>query len=161
MSNRLSRDIYFMQLAISTSLRGTCPRAVVGCVLVTPDNRIVATGYNSSFPKSPHCSEVGCLIENNHCVRCLHAEEAAILKLEHKYDQLIAYITHQPCIHCYKLLCNAGARSIYYLIGYGDISPQYHHLINEIGMAPYHTDYKRLKDYYHKSINDLRNVHYT
>ena len=138
MGKRLDRDTYFMQLACLTALRGTCPRAIVGCIIVTHDNRIVSTGYNSSYPGTPHCDSAGCLIHENHCVRCIHAEEAAILKLEKRYNNLKVYVTHEPCIHCYKSLCNSGVEEIYYLKPYRNASDNeaYKTLIKEIGVKP-------------------------
>ena len=138
MSKRLDRDTYFMQLACLTAQRGTCPRAIVGCVVVTSGNRIVSTGYNSSYPGTPHCDDEGCLIHEAHCVRCLHAEEAAILKLEKRYQNLKVYVTHEPCIHCYKILCNSGVEEIYYLKSYrkASYSKAYLTLITEIGIKP-------------------------
>ncbi len=53
---------YFMEIALAVSSRSTCPRKSVGCVITTPDRRIVATGYNGSLAGTPHCIEQGCLM---------------------------------------------------------------------------------------------------
>lgn len=83
---------YFMQFAVVAASRATCPRAHVGAVIVV-DNRIIATGYNGSAPGEEHCDShvwidklhdavpkgvVGCLMEDGHCQRTLHAEVNAI-----------------------------------------------------------------------------------
>lgn len=125
-----------MKIAVLTALRSTCNRGSVGCILVTEDNRIVSTGYNSSYPGSVHCLDVGCLMHKNHCIRCLHAEQAACLKLERNYPFLKAYVTVEPCVHCYKILVNSGVREIYYLKPYWDKPPAYEQLITEIGIYP-------------------------
>jgi len=59
------------------SYQGTCKRAQVGCLIVR-DGRILCTGYNGSPPGEPHCTDVGCLMVNGHCVRTTHAEANAI-----------------------------------------------------------------------------------
>ena len=119
---RLSKNDYFMEMAILSSLRGTCLRMKVGCVLVY-GNRVKSVGYNSSHPGTDHCEEVGCCLENGHCIRTLHAEEAAVLNLEKRFHSgLEAYITHEPCLHCHKILAAAGVSKIYYLNSYGKFS---------------------------------------
>ncbi|MBP1621531.1 MAG: dCMP deaminase, partial [Acidobacteria bacterium] len=77
--HRVSWDRYFMNLAVQAATRSTCPRKEVGAVIVR-DKGILATGYNGSLRGLPHCTEVGCLIENGHCVRTVHAEANAILQ---------------------------------------------------------------------------------
>jgi len=121
-TKRLSKDSYFMGMAILSSQRGTCLRTKVGCVIVYK-NRIKAVGYNSSHPGTEHCEEVGCCIEEGHCIRTLHAEEAAVLNLEKRFNKgLEAYITHEPCLHCHKILAAAGVNKVYYLNSYGNFS---------------------------------------
>jgi len=70
-------DNYFLNIAKEVSTRSTCPRASVGAVIVR-DNRILSTGYNGAPPDEPHCTKVGCLVENNHCERTIHAETNAV-----------------------------------------------------------------------------------
>ena len=121
---RLDKNIYFMEMAWLSSRRGTCPRSKVGCVLVYK-NRVKAIGYNSSHKGTPHCTEVGCSMVKGHCLRTLHAEESAVLNLEKRYDDgLIAYVTHEPCLHCHKILAAAGVYKAYYYQGYGSFTKQ-------------------------------------
>ena len=141
MTPRIKRDAFFMAVAKSVADRGTCLKLKVGCVLVSADNRIVATGYNSSHRGSPHCEDIGCLEENKHCVRCLHAEEAAVLNLDIRHKELKVYVTALPCIHCYKILSGAGVRIIMYKHDYGVITPAYKTLINEIGVSIIHVGF--------------------
>ena len=64
---------------MTASQRSTCPRAQVGAVIVDPTvNRILATGYNGALSGESHCSEIGCLVEDGHCQRAIHAEVNAI-----------------------------------------------------------------------------------
>ena len=132
--SRLGRKEYFMSIAELAAQRGTCPRAQVGCVLVDERNRIKATGYNSSHPGSCHCDDHGCLVSQGHCIRTVHAEVAAVLNLEKQYQGLTAYVTHEPCMNCYKILTAAGVKEIYYKLAYGEHAPEYYELQNEIGV---------------------------
>lgn len=74
---RPSWDEYFLNIAKAVSARATCPRASVGAVIVR-DNRIISSGYNGAPAGEPHCTEVGCLMENGHCQRAIHAETNAV-----------------------------------------------------------------------------------
>jgi len=77
--SRPSWDEYFLKIAEDVASRATCPRASVGAVIVK-DHRILSTGYNGALPGEPHCTEVGCLMENNHCERTVHAETNAVVQ---------------------------------------------------------------------------------
>jgi len=77
--NRPTWDEYFMNIARDVATRSSCPRASVGSVVVK-DNHILSTGYNGAPPGEPHCTEVGCLIINNHCERTIHAETNAVVQ---------------------------------------------------------------------------------
>lgn len=128
---RIPREDYFMEIAKTVSKRSTCNRAMVGAVLVdNKTNAIVATGYNGSIPGAPHCIDRGCLLVNYHCVRTVHAEMNAICHLEHSYDNLILYCTHQPCANCTKALAMVNVREVYFLSDY--IDPVRDNIINEM-----------------------------
>lgn len=118
---RVGREEYFMNIAVAAAERSTCPRARVGAILVDEKNRIVSTGYNGAVKGSPHCDRVGCLMVNEHCVRTLHAELNAVLHLEHQYENLILYCTHQPCYQCLKVLSTVDVREIKYIHTYDDL----------------------------------------
>jgi len=74
---RPSWDEYFLNIARAVATRATCPRASVGAVIVK-NNRIISTGYNGAPAGEPHCTEVGCLMEDGHCQRAIHAETNAV-----------------------------------------------------------------------------------
>jgi dCMP deaminase len=115
-------DEYFLDIAFSVAERSTCDRAHVGAVLVR-DKRILATGYNGSPAGLLHCDEVGHLIVDGHCVRTLHAEQNAIIQSAlHgvSSENATAYVTHQPCLTCAKMLINAGVRRVVYAGNYLD-----------------------------------------
>ena len=120
--DRPSWDDYFMQITFQVAKRSTCPRAAVGSVIVR-DKRILTTGYNGSPTGLPHCTEVGCLMVNDHCVRTLHAEQNAIIQgALHGVDVSgsTIYVTHQPCQICAKMIVNAGIERVVYAGHYPD-----------------------------------------
>lgn len=111
-----------MQIARTVGTRATCPRASVGCVLAR-DHRILTTGYNGAPHGVAHCTEVGCTIVNDHCLRATHAEANAIVQgALHGVSVAgaTAYCTHQPCVNCSKLLISAGVTKIVYEEAYPD-----------------------------------------
>ncbi len=114
--NRVSWDRYFMNLALQAATRSTCPRKHVGAVIVR-DKTILSTGYNGSVRGAPHCTDAGCLMENNHCVRTVHAEANALVQAA-RHGVLLEgaqiYVTASPCFNCFKLIANAGIRTVYY-----------------------------------------------
>jgi len=125
MADRPSWHQYFMTITRQVAERSTCNRAKVGAVIVR-DRNIVATGYNGSPAGLPHCTEVGCLIYSSrtpsgemeeNCFRTIHAEINAIAQAAKNGASIRdadIYITHTPCIHCFKVLLNTGIRRIYY-----------------------------------------------
>jgi dCMP deaminase len=110
--NRPTWDEYFMQIARDVSTRATCNRRLVGAVVVL-DKRILTTGYNGSPHGLPHCSDpnVGCKMQDGHCIRTLHAECNAIIQGALNGVSLrggTLYVTCQPCNNCAKMIINAG-----------------------------------------------------
>ena len=123
---RLSWDEYGVEVAKVVALRAACTRRQVGAVILNPDHRIVATGYNGTASGETHCSDGGCprgqyshaeippnLGNAGHGVRCVaqHAERNAIdyVLKHHELDYEAAvsflsvctlYITCAPCPDC-------------------------------------------------------------
>jgi len=111
-----------MNMAVGAAEMGTCPRAQVGCVLVR-DNRIIATGHNGALAGLNHCIDVGCMIENDHCVRATHAEQNAVIQCAlHGTSSRGAtcFTTHFPCVACAKILIGAGVDRVVYLHDYAN-----------------------------------------
>jgi len=137
-NGRISRQEYYMAIADLTAQRGTCLRLQAGCVIVG-DGKIVSTGYNGSHRGTKHCIDIniGCLLEDGHCVRCLHSEEAAVINMEtRRIKDLTLYVTHIPCVRCYKLVTSVGVKHISYSKMYAPITSAYQTLINEIEVRP-------------------------
>lgn len=113
---RASWDEYFMNIAKVVSSRSTCPRKYVGSVIVR-DRTILSTGYNGSIRGLPHCSEVGHMMENDHCVATIHAEANAIIQAAKNgvtINGATVYVTASPCWNCFKTIANAGIVRICY-----------------------------------------------
>ncbi|MFF7588589.1 deoxycytidylate deaminase [Kitasatospora purpeofusca] len=121
MSGRPNWELYFHTIAAAVALRGDCIRSQVGAVLVSPDNRIVSTGYNGSPPGGPSC-------HRGECPRCLsdapsgssydgcveiHAEANALL-YANRADCIGAtlYVTREPCDACSKMIRAAGIKTV-------------------------------------------------
>ena len=114
---RVSWETYFMNIAAEVAPRSTCDRKRVGAVIVK-DKTILSTGYNGSIKGLPHCDEAGHEMVDGHCVRTTHAEANAIVqgaKNGVKINHAEIYITASPCYNCFKLIANAGIKSIYFL----------------------------------------------
>lgn len=137
MASRLrDLDTYFMNIAFATAERSTCTRAQVGALLVQ-DGRIIATGYNGSPSGAEHCTDIGCRLENGHCVATVHAEENAILSAARhgiKVESASVYCTHKPCLNCTKSLINAGVREFVYSKPY-DAGQIASHFIKKAGVT--------------------------
>ncbi len=114
---RVSWETYFMNIAAEVATRSTCDRKHVGAVIVK-DKTILSTGYNGSIKGLPHCDEVGHEMVDDHCIRTTHAEANAIVQAAKngvEINHAEIYITASPCYNCFKLIANAGVKSIYFL----------------------------------------------
>ena len=113
---RVSWGTYFMNIAKEVATRSTCDRKYVGAVIVR-EKTILSTGYNGSIKGLPHCDEAGHEMVDGHCVRTTHAEANAIVQAAKngvEINQSEIYVTASPCYNCFKLIANAGIKTIYY-----------------------------------------------
>ena len=113
---RPSWEEYFKVIVENTATRSPCERLHVGCLLVK-DNRIISQGYNGFLPGAKHES----IIENNHEQATVHAEQNAVADCAKRgvsCDSSIAYITHYPCINCFKIMASSGIKEIKYINDY-------------------------------------------
>ena len=118
-----------MTITRQVAERSTCPRAKVGAIIVR-DKNLLATGYNGAPAGLPHCTDVGCLIYTSitpsgeteeNCYRTIHAEINAIAQAAKNGTSIRdadIYVTHTPCIHCFKVIINTGIRRVYYVQDY-------------------------------------------
>lgn len=115
-TSRPSWDEYFSEIAKTTAKRSPCHRLQVGCVLVK-DNRIISTGYNGFLPNAEHKS----IVRDDHEQATVHAEQNAIIDCAKRgvmTNESVAYVTHHPCLNCYKILVGAGIKKINYINDY-------------------------------------------
>jgi len=113
---RVSWEVYFMNIAKEVGTRSTCSRKHVGAVIVR-GKTILATGYNGSIRGLAHCDEAGHEMDNTHCVRTIHAEANAIVQSARhgvRIEDSEIYITASPCYDCFKMIANVGIRKIYF-----------------------------------------------
>ena len=109
-------DDYFMSIAFLASMRSPCARLRVGSVIVK-DNRIIAMGYNGYIAGAPHTSRM----RDNHEQAIIHSEINAVSDCARRGASLqdaTIYVTHYPCINCFRSLAACGIKRIHYYSDY-------------------------------------------
>jgi dCMP deaminase len=56
-------------------------------------------------------------MDNGHCVRTVHAEANALIQAARhgiRLEDSQIYVTASPCFSCFKLIANAGIRTVHY-----------------------------------------------
>ena len=117
-TERLDWDEYFMSIALLASCRSPCKRLNVGSVIVK-NNRLISMGYNGYIPGAPHISR----IQENHEQSIIHSEINAIsdcAKRGVSLENANIYITHYPCINCFRSIAACGIKEIIYLDDYNN-----------------------------------------
>lgn len=80
-------------------------------------NRQVVYGHVQPTHNASSCLEIGCMVEDGHCVRNNHAEVAALLNCAcdgiSTYNGTI-YSINKPCYNCTKACIAAGISTIIY-----------------------------------------------
>lgn len=123
MTARIDRDAYGMELAHAASRRADCTRRQVGAVIVSPDGRVISTGYNGAPAGAPGCLSDGACprgqltyeqqegladYESTKCI-AVHAEMNAVIYAGR--DRCIGatiYVTCEPCYLCQLVIAAAG-----------------------------------------------------
>lgn len=115
-NERLNWDEYFMSIALLASQRSPCQRLHVGSVIVK-DNRLISMGYNGFIPGAPHISRV----KDNHEQSIIHSEVNALADCAKRGTSLSEakiYVTHYPCINCFRSIAACGIKEVIYLQDY-------------------------------------------
>jgi dCMP deaminase len=113
---RLGWDEYFMSIALLASCRSPCERLHVGSVIVK-DNRLISMGYNGFICGAPHISR----IQDDHEQSIIHSEINAITDCAKRGTSLNnskIYVTHYPCINCFRSIAASNIKEIVYLNDY-------------------------------------------
>lgn len=119
-NERLNWDEYFMSIALLASQRSPCSRLHVGSVIVQ-NNRIISMGYNGFIPGAPHVSR----IQDNHEQSIIHSEINAIsdcAKRGASLNESKIYVTHYPCVNCFRSIASCGINEVIYLEDYNNNS---------------------------------------
>lgn len=130
---RISKDLYYLNIAKEVAKRSTCMRRRFGAVIVNQD-QIISTGYAGSPRKTKNCIEIGlCLrtelkLEHGHnyeLCRSVHAEQNAIIhasrldmiggslylvSIKTDNDEVPEY--RLPCMLCKRMIINAGLEEV-------------------------------------------------
>lgn len=120
-------DTYFLRIAWEVAARGDCSRRQVGAVLVSPQNRILSTGYNGVAPGQPGC------LKDEACPRaksevppyapytsglgwCIatHAEANAIGPALKRAAGATLYVTDAPCADCWGAIGSVAIARVVY-----------------------------------------------
>ena len=114
MSDRITSDGVGLLLARAWSLRSTCARRRVGCILVDDRGWQISSGYNGPASGMPHCTETPCpgvgLPSGSGHDECeaLHAEWNAVARCPDVTRVHTCYVTTAPCVPCVKMLMNTS-----------------------------------------------------
>ena len=129
---RLDWDEYFMSIALLASQRSPCQRLNVGSVIVK-NNRLISMGYNGYIPGAPHISR----IQDNHEQSIIHSEVNALSDCAKRGTSLEGskiYVTHYPCLNCFKSIAACGIKEVIYLDDYNN-NPLVEELANDSQMS--------------------------
>jgi len=117
-NTRIEWDDYFMSIALLASQRSPCKRLQVGSVVVK-DDRLISMGYNGYICGAPHISRV----KDNHEQSIIHSEINAITDCAKRGTSLSnskIYVTHYPCINCFRSIAASNIKEIVYLNDYNN-----------------------------------------
>jgi len=113
----ISWEEYFMGVAMLSAKRSKDPSTQVGACIVSPDNKIVGTGYNG-FPQGCSDDEFpwsrdGGRFESKYAY-VVHAELNAILNSNGSVRGCTIYVALFPCEECAKAIIQAGIKEVVY-----------------------------------------------
>jgi dCMP deaminase len=130
---RVDKTNYYLNIAESVALRGTCLRRNFGAIIVNHDE-IISTGYVGSPRGRKNCCDLGYCMreklniprgERYELCRSVHAEQNAIISASRK-DMIGStlylvglnykdgsYVTNaNPCALCKRMIINAGISKV-------------------------------------------------
>lgn len=134
LTERPSKDEYYLILAEAAQTRGSCLRRSFGAIIVKED-RVISTGYTGQVTGEPNCVDLGtCYRQENNIpsgtmyevCRSLHAEWNAIINVgreERKGSTIYIvgkdmntkeYVDAIPCEICKRLIKESGISKVVY-----------------------------------------------
>jgi dCMP deaminase len=113
---RPSWDDYFLDIAEAVSRRSHDGETQVGAVIVDPNKRILATGYNG-FPPGCNDRELPNLRPDKYPYM-VHAEINAIASSRQDLRGATLYCTWSPCRDCAKAVITAGIARVVFRKAY-------------------------------------------
>ena len=114
----ITRDQYFMGIAMFSAQRSKDPSTQVGACIVSADNKILSVGYNG-MPCNCHddafpWEREGSALETKYMFVC-HAELNAILNYSGvALSGSRLYVTLFPCNECAKAIIQSGIKEVIY-----------------------------------------------
>lgn len=113
------KEEYFMSVALIASKLSQDPNTKVGACLVSNDNKIISTGYNSFLDEGIEgyfpMSREGEFHKTKYAY-VFHAEENCIIGKDFNITNGgTIYTTLYPCNNCAKLIINTGIKRVIYL----------------------------------------------
>lgn len=117
--NYISWDEYFMGVALMAARRSKDPGTQVGACIVSPQNKIISTGYNG-FPIGLSDDEFpwereGNFMDTKYAYVC-HAELNAILNNPGtSLADCRIYVALFPCNECAKAIVQSGIREVVFI----------------------------------------------
>jgi len=118
--SRPSPHEYFMGICAAVSVRGTCSRRKVGCVIVNELGHIIGTGFNGPASGLPHCIDSPCpgarFASGEGLSECqaIHAECNALMQCKNVHEIFTMYVTTKPCVNCFKMIMSTSCKRVIY-----------------------------------------------
>src|SRR5512136_329413 len=129
-NSRISKDHYFMNIAIEVARRSTCTRRQIGAIIVSDVGEIKSTGYNGNPRGLPHCHEIGCIRDKLNIpsgtrletCTAVHAEQNALIQAGTNARGSTLYSTIVPCPICARMILNAQVSRVVYIDDYSNLA---------------------------------------
>lgn len=133
MNSRASWDETWAHLALDMAGRSRCDRTKVGCVIVSRENRVCATGYNGPPAHWRGAHRNGPMDSEDHCSYWCPYQQGGGLQGGMFYDQCpsshaeinalmhsdrrdreggVIFVTSSPCMTCAKAIANSGLLTV-------------------------------------------------
>lgn len=109
-------DNYFINLCEVIKTRSPDPKTQVGACLVSPNHKIISTGYNGLLAGVDENGVNWSDREGEVYPQIVHSEVNALLYAGVDCNNTTMYCTHSPCKECLKLMVAAGVVKVIFKI---------------------------------------------